>query len=180
MKEDLIKEIEVPEGIEIEIKGKQVFVKGDGAEAKREFNFGRINAEKKENKIILSAKNATKREKKMISTIATHIKNMIQGLKEKFLYKLEICNVHFPMIVEIKGQEIVIKNFLGESTERKAKIVGESEVKVEGNQITIESSNKESAGQTAANIEKATKIKGKDRRIFQDGIFITEKAGRKI
>ncbi len=180
VKEDLSKEIEIPEGIEAEVKGREIYVKGEGAEAKRKFNIGKINMEKKENEIVLSAKNATKREKKMINTIAIHIKNMLKGLKEKFIYKLEVCNVHFPMNVTIQEDEIIIKNFLGESKERKAKIITGTEVKIEGNIITVESHNKESAGQTAANIEKTTKIRNKDRRIFQDGIFITSKAGRKI
>jgi len=48
-------------------------------------------------------------------------------------------------------------------------------VEIKGNQITISSNNVERAGQTAANIEKATKISKKDRRVFQDGCFITEK-----
>ncbi len=180
MKENLLKEIEIPEGVEAEIKDKEVYVKGGEAEAKRRFDFRNINIEKKDNKIILSAKKATKREKRMIGTISAHIKNMLKGLKEKFVYKLEICNVHFPMNVAIQGNEVIIKNFLGESRERKAKILDNVEVTIDGNIITVESHNKEAAGQTAANIEQATRVKNKDRRIFQDGIWLIEKHGKKI
>ena len=52
------------------------------------------------------------------------------------------------------------------------------EVKVDKENIEIKSDNIERAGQSAANIEKGTKVRNKDRRIYQDGIFITEKPGR--
>ncbi len=84
------------------------------------------------------------------------------------------------MSVSVEGDNIIIKNFLGETKERKAKIMEGAEVKIDGEIITVNAINKEFAGQTAANIEKMTFIKDKDRRIFQDGIFMIEKAGKKI
>mgnify|MGYP000225838052 CR=1 FL=1 len=35
--------------------------------------------------------------------------------------------------------------------------------------------NKEKVGQTAANIEKATRVKGYDTRVFQDGIYLVSR-----
>ena len=46
--------------------------------------------------------------------------------------------------------------------------------------ITVRSSDKEIGGQMAADIERITKVIKKDRRVFQDGIFITNKAGEEI
>lgn len=172
------REIEIPEGIEIGIEGNVVEVsKGEEKLIRR---FPKVLVEKKENKIIIKTKRATKREKKQVGTVIAHINNMLKGVQEKFTYKLQICSVHFPMNVSIKEGEVVIKNFLGETKERKAKILSGVEVKMERDIITVESSNKEAAGQTASNIEKIATIKNKDRRIFQDGIFMIEKAGRQI
>tara|TARA_Y100000310_G_scaffold291519_1_gene319532 strand:- start:336 stop:590 length:255 start_codon:yes stop_codon:yes gene_type:complete len=84
------------------------------------------------------------------------------------------------MNVKVDGDKVVIKSFLGETTERVARIMPGAEVEVKGSQITVKSHDIEAAGQTAANLEKATRLTGRDRRIFQDGIYITSKCGRKI
>lgn len=180
MNKDLERVIEIPEGISVVIDGNNFVVKGSGKELTKKFDLGKINAEVKNNNIVLSAKGATRRESKMIGTIWAHLKNMIKGLGEDFVYELEICNVHFPMSVKSDGNRVLIKSFLGETTERVAKIVDNVKVEISGNKITVSSHNIESAGQTAANLEKATRLTGKDRRIFQDGIFITNKCGRAI
>ena len=113
-----------------------------------------------------------------MNTLAAHINNMIKGVQHKFEYKLKVCFSHFPITIEIKENEANIKNFLGEKTPRKAKILDDVEVKIDKDIVEIISNNRESAGQTAANFEKATWIRMRDRRIFQDGIFITHKPGR--
>jgi len=176
----LFKEIEIPEEVEANIDGNILFMKGKEGEIKKKFDINNLVFEKKENKIIVGNKKSTKNEKKKMNTIERHIKNMIKGVQKKFVYKLKICFNHFPITVELKGKEAIIKNFLGEKVSRKTKILDGTEVKVEKDIITVISVDKELAGQTAANFEKATRISLRDRRIFQDGIFITNKAGKEI
>ena len=180
MKKEIFNEIEIPEGVEVKIDGNLTIIKGDEGEIKRKFNINKIVLEKRGEKIVIGNKKATKTEKRMINTITAHIKNMIKGVQEKFEYKLKIASSHFPISVEIKENKATIKNFLGEKIPREAEILNNVEIKIDKDIITVSSNNKELAGQTAANFEKATRIKMKDRRVFQDGIFITNKAGRKI
>jgi large subunit ribosomal protein L6 len=180
MNKDLERVVEIPEGVEVIVSGGKVSVKGNGKEIVRDFDAGKVSMAVKGGKFILEVKGATRRESKMIGTIWAHLKNMIKGVGEDFVYTLEVANVHFPMNVKVEGEKVVVKSFLGETTAREVRIMPNVKVDIKGNQISVSSYDIEAAGQTAANLEKATKLTGRDRRIFQDGIFITEKPGRKI
>ncbi len=182
MKTEINEKIEFPDNFDFGINNSEIYVKSNGKETKKTFNLRGINIEKSGNVLILSVKNGTKRHRKIIKTITAHLKNIIQGLQEEFVYKLELAYVHFPATLEINKdkKEFYIKNFLGEKRPRITKIIPGSEIIIERNIITIKSHDKEIAGQMAANLEKATKIKNRDRRKFQDGIFIIEKPGREI
>ena len=175
MKVKISEKTEIPEGIEAEITKNKIKLKKSGKELSKNYSGFSIKKENKE--LVLECQKATKREKKVMMTALAHIKNMVRGLERGFTYKLQICNLHFPMSVSVdKNKEIVIiKNFLGEVKERTAKILRGAEVEVGGEIISIKSYDKELAGQTAANIEKATRIRNRDRTRFQDGIFIIEK-----
>jgi len=118
-----------------------------------------------------------RREAALVGTFAAHLRNMIVGVTEGFTYEMKIVYSHFPVKAMVKGTEIVIENFLGEKFPRKTTILGDTKVKINGDQIVLTGPDVESVGQTAANIEQATRIKGFDPRIFQDGIYITKKAG---
>ena len=88
MNEDLERVIEIPEGIEVVINGNDFSIKGNGKETSRNFDIGKVKASVKDGKIILVAKGATRRESKMIGTIWAHLKNMIKGVGEDFVYEL--------------------------------------------------------------------------------------------
>ena len=80
------------------------------------------------------------------------------------------------MNVSFKNGVLEAKNFIGEKKPRHLKIKEGVEVKVQGDKITVTSPDIEKAGTTATDIEQLCRICNKDRRIFQDGIYIIEKA----
>ncbi|MFH1359056.1 MAG: 50S ribosomal protein L6 [archaeon] len=178
-KNRLYEEIEIPEGIIASIEDDILIIKKEDKELKRKL-ISLLDIKVEGNKVLLSAKRPRKIERKLFGTFKAHINNMIKGLTEGFTYNLTIANVHFPMNVSFdKGNnEIVVKNFLGEKKDRRIKLLEGVDVKVDKDTIEIKSYDIEKAGDSATRIEKGTKVRNKDRRIYQDGIFITEKPGR--
>ncbi|MEK6969688.1 MAG: 50S ribosomal protein L6 [Nanoarchaeota archaeon] len=180
MKEDLTREIELKEKISVRLENNVLKVKGPKGELEREFTYPGVFLTVEGNKIILRAPQATKREKKIIGAFESHIINMVKGVEELHEYRLKICSGHFPMSVSVSGSEFVIKNFMGEVVPRKVHLVKNVDVKINGNIITICSLDKEAAGQAAAQIESLCRVTNRDRRIFQDGCYITHKAGKDL
>lgn len=175
----LYEEIEIPREISAVIKDNFLILKKDDKELKRKLN-DLINFNIEGNKIVIISERDRRIEKRLFGTFSAHIKNMINGLIKGFIYKLQIANVHFPMNVAYnkENNEIIVKNFLGEKKDRIIKLVPDVEVKIDKDIIELKSFDIEKAGQVATNIEKGTKVRNKDKRIYQDGIFIIEKPGR--
>jgi large subunit ribosomal protein L6 len=179
-KKGLLEELEIPEGVEVQVVGSKFTVKKGNNVLERDFLIKGIRFEVKGNKIMFSAPRSTKQERKQQGSVSAHLKNMMSGASQNHVYKLKICSGHFPMNVSVTKEEFVIKNFLGESVPRVLKLKQGASVKVDGNDVVVESTSKELAGQTAASIEKLTRIRNRDLTRFQDGIYIIEKNGKPI
>lgn len=171
------KKVNVPDNVNVHLEGLKISVKGSLGEITKDFDDPRFNKlvkiEKKDSEIRLVSLGDNKKINAVVGTIAAHIKNMILGTSIGFKYEMRILYTHFPITVSSSGSEIQIKNFFGEKGSRVAKIVGRTEIKIDKENIMLVGIDVEEVGQTAANIERACKLTGRDRRIFQDGIFIT-------
>jgi len=173
-------EVEIPEGVEVTVEKDVVKVKGPKGELERELKYPGVQIFTEDGKVVVFKEFPRKRDIAIARTFKAHIANMIKGVTEGFTYKLKVVYSHFPMTVKVQGDEVVIENFLGEKNPRRAKILPGVTVKVMGSDVIVEGIDKEKVGQTAANIEQATRITKWDRRVFQDGIYIVEKAGKPI
>ena len=101
MKEDLIREIELYEGVTANLEGNLLKIKGPQGEVQREFLHPKMDINLEENKVILTVIKGTKREKTILGSFQSHIRNMVSGVRENHLYKLKICSGHFPMNVSV-------------------------------------------------------------------------------
>jgi large subunit ribosomal protein L6 len=170
----LKEEITVPEGVEFRLDDNTVEISGKKGKLKKEFAFQGVNLKSDGRKIIIEADSKKRKSKAAIGTVLAHLKNMFKGVTEGFVYKMRVVYSHFPITVKVEGKKVLINNFIGERFPRSAKIVGGAEVEVNGDQVIVRGIDKEDVGQTAINIERATAVRYLDRRVFQDGCFLTE------
>ncbi len=167
--------VEIPEGVEGILEGRIITIKGEKGELKRDFSHTPIRIRMEGRTVTVQASWPRKKEAALVGTVRSHIQNMIKGVTQGFTYKLKIVFSHFPITVEIKEKMLTIKNFTGERNPRKAKVMGDAKVTVEGDDIIVQGINLEDVSQTAANIQNATRIRRKDPRVFLDGIYVYEK-----
>jgi large subunit ribosomal protein L6 len=170
-------ELKIPEKVTVEIREGLFTVKGPKGEVSRKFIFPKITITKEGDNVIFDVKKPTKREKAAVFTTQAHLNNMFKGVLNLCVYKLKICSGHFPMKVNYKNNILEVKNYMGETVARTVKIRPGVDVVVKEPEITVTSPNKELAALTAAAIEQMTRRANFDRRIFQDGIYITHKDG---
>jgi len=167
--------IEVPDDVTLSIVSKKVDVKGEKGSLSRDFSFAQISIECQDKTVVISAKWPRKKEAALVGTIHSHIKNMITGVTKGYTYKLKIVFSHFPITVKLEGKSLLIENFTGERRARSIKILGDVKVKIEPEDIILQGTDLELVSQTAANIEQMTKVRGKDPRVFLDGIYTYER-----
>jgi len=104
--------LEVPEGVTVTLEAPLVKVVGPEGTLERRMSHPMIKITLNDKEINLELKKGTKREKMMLKTFKAHLRNMMKGATEKYVYKLKICSGHFPMNVSKEGNKLIVNNFL--------------------------------------------------------------------
>jgi large subunit ribosomal protein L6 len=170
------KAVQVPEGVTVSLEGRTLSVKGKLGETTKDFKKVNVNLAVQGKSVLITPFSEKKKDNVVVNTVLSIIDNMITGVTKGFVYKVKVVYAHFPISVRTKGDEILVENFVGERSPRVAKIVGGCKVTVEGDDVIVKGVSLEDVGQTAANLELATKIKRKDQRVFLDGLYIYSKS----
>lgn len=172
---EISRTIQIPDGVAISLEGRKVTVTGTKGTLKRDFSHIPVLINADSNALRVWAEWPRKKEAALVGTIHSHIQNMIKGVQKGFTYKIKIVFSHFPISVKVQGKTVLIENFTGERRARKAKIVGDTKVKVETEDIVVQGLDLEDVSHTAANIEQVTRVRRKDPRVFLDGLYVFER-----
>ncbi|MFX1456121.1 MAG: 50S ribosomal protein L6 [Promethearchaeota archaeon] len=172
-------EIEVPDEVKVTLEGDhRIRIKGPNGDITKDFSHVRgIKVRTENNKVIFSTDFPKSTTLALIKTIMSIVNNLIIGVQTNYKYVSKVAYSHFPCSVKVdeKSKNIIIENFLGERAPRVAKYPENVKVEVKGDDVYFIGPDKEALGQTAANVKTACRIRKKDPRVFQDGVYLYRK-----
>ena len=143
--------VEIPGGVQVDLKGSHVTVKGPKGELQRTFSPF-IGIAMEANQLVITRKSDNPAERALHGTTRAVLANMIHGVSKGFEVVLEVEGVGYR--AEMDGKTLVLH--VGYShpvrMEPPAGIAFETDAKTR--QIKVQGFDKEEVGQTAANIRK--------------------------
>jgi len=169
------RKVKVPEGVTVRIEGNLVKVTGPKGMLMREMYYPNVSVSVKGREFTIHTGLDRKKYLAICGTFAAHLGNMIRGVTEGYQYRMKVVYSHFPIQLKLTGDRIEVGNFLGEKRPRFARIEKDVKVALGADEVTLSGIDKELLGKTAANIEHATRIRERDPRVFQDGVYIVER-----
>ena len=173
IREEIFADIDIPEMVTVRMEGNLIVVGGKLGTLQKDLTKLPISVDIKDKKLVIKPPGTRKRDLAITNTAKSIILNMIKGVEQGFTYKLKVVYAHFPISVKTKGKEIHVENYFGERAPRVSRVVGDTtKVNIVGEDVIVQGPSLEDVSQTAANIEFSTKLKGKDQRVFLDGLYI--------
>ncbi|MCI4341965.1 MAG: 50S ribosomal protein L6 [Thermoplasmata archaeon] len=170
--------IVLPKGVKAALSGRRLKVTGPKGSLRREFPVEAIafsfGPEGVELKLLLPPER--KKAKALLHTWERHLGNLVSGVTHGFEAKMKSVAAHFPMKLSVKDGTLLIENFLGEKFPRTAALLPGVQATVEGEFVLLRGADIEEVGRCAATIERTTRIRDYDPRVFQDGIYLVERA----
>lgn len=167
--------IAIPQGVEVNINGQHVSVKGPKGELNLEISEP-IKVAKEENEIIVTRPDEEQSSKALHGLSRTLIANNVQGVSQGFQKSLEIVGTGYRAVA--KGSSIELA--LGLSHPVVVDPPNGVTLQIEGqNKIIVSGIDKQAVGEVAANIRKLRKpepYKGKG--IRYEGEYVRRKAGK--
>merc|ERR1711924_272519 len=174
-------EIDIPAGVELEIKSRTATVKGKHGTLKRSFKHLAVDAyvDAENNKLVVNMWHGLSKNLSKLRTFASHINNMMVGVKQQYGFKMRLVYSHFPININIVqgGKLVEIRNFLGEKIVRKVPMIGDTKiVKSDAvkDEIIFTGTDLEAVSRSCALVHQSCLCKNKDIRKFLDGIYVTD------
>ena len=173
---------EFPANVTVAAKGRSVTVTGPRGTLTKDLKHLQLDfrVDKKARTFTATRWFGGKIENSPLNTAVSHVRNMVTGVTKGYKYKLRFAYAHFPINVSVEGQEVEIRNFLGEKRVRRQHIaegikVYRTEPSKVKDELVLEGNDIEEVSREAALMHGLCLVKRKDIRKFLDGIYVQTK-----
>lgn len=166
----------IPDGVQVEVKGTRVRVKGPNGELAREFN-PEMKIEKKDDSVIVERPSDAPKMRSLHGLTRSLINNMVVGVSDGFSKTLEVQGVGYRP--ELEEKTLVLHVGFSHPVHVEPPQGIEFEVDTRARLITVKGADKEAVGQVTADIRKIRPpepYKGKG--IRYQGEYVRRKAGK--
>ena len=176
-------DVVIPDGVTVEVKARQVRVKGPRGVLTRDFKHLSVDMylieEDGQKKLKVDCHFGKKKRLASIRTACSHVANLIKGVTQGFEYKMRLVYAHFPININIedKGTRVEIRNFLGEKRVRDVKMLPGVTIKRSDavkDELILQGNDIENVSRSTALIHQQCLVKNKDIRKFLDGVYVSE------
>lgn len=167
--------IQIPAGTDVSIVSDEVVVKGKGGTLRRPLHPA-VSVAIDNGSVTVTPARQNRLARALWGTYAAHIRNMVSGVNQPFVKKLQVEGIGYR--VELSGKQL--KLLIGFSHPVMVAIPEGVAVAVEKNIITVSGADKEQVGEFAATvraIKKPEPYKGKGIRYENE--VVREKQGKK-
>lgn len=142
--------VSIPEGVNVNINGQDVIVKGKNGELSAKVS-SQVGAKVEDNKIVVSPADNSKKARALWGTSRSILSNLVKGVSEGFTINLEVNGVGYRC--QVQGNTLVMQ--LGFSHEVRFPIPAGITIKCEKpTLVSISGADKQAVGQVASNIRK--------------------------
>lgn len=141
--------VAIPAGVQIEVNGSDVRVKGPKGEMQRTFS-PLIGIVMENGQVVISRKSDLPAERALHGTTRAVLANMVQGVSAGFERVLEIEGVGYR--AEMNGKNLVLYMGFSHPVEVEPPAGISFDVEAKARQVFVRGADKEQVGQTAANI----------------------------
>ena len=171
----LKEELEIPEGIEAKLENDSLVIRGMKGEISKTFKHPLVSVKLDGGRITFASEIERKKVRAIIGTWSVIARNMFVGVTKGWKGEMKLVYSHFPVKLKLEGNRLLIENFLGERSIRSVLVPENLKIELDKNVLYVSGMDKELVGQLCSRIEQSTKVRGFDKRVFQDGIYITSK-----
>ena len=162
-------EVEVPQGVKVDVErvgpyDYRVVVQGPLGRIEKVYRNIPVVIRVEDGRVVFEVFNARKREYAMLGLFKGLFRNLFLGVTRGWRYRVKVIYTHFPMIVKVERNNVVIENFLGRKSKIVVPIPEGVKVQVMGREdVIVEGVDRDVVSRFAWELEAATELRGEER-----------------